>query len=509
MYILTNRQMREADEYTIKTLGVPSLLLMEWAGIALADEAEKLSPSGRICCVCGGGNNGGDGFVCARVLRARGREVEVVFYTEKQSDDCRVNMEKWLSAGGSILSKLPENCALIVDCLYGTGFRGSLLDQDMGTVNEINALKKQGVKVLSADIPSGVNGENGWVEGVAVAADKTLCIGEVKTGVLFGDGIDYAGEIKRADIGIELLAGEAYAVLSDRESVKAILPKRKRNTHKGSFGRAAIVAGSVEYTGAAYLAASACLRSGAGYTTLFTPSEILPYYFLKAPEILLKSTNDGGRYALNEERMQELLGYDSIAYGMGMGVSQDVALGAVWLLENYEGKLILDADGLNSLAQYKKEELSALFKNKKCNVLLTPHGKEFSRLLGISVKEVLSGGITLVKALAKQWNVSVLLKNAVSVITDGVKMAINASGCSGQAKGGSGDVLSGVIAGLCASGLSTFEAGVAGAYLLGKAAELAAKEMGEYSLTATDLIAYLGRSFLFVTENTDEERGEQ
>ena len=163
----------------------------------------------------------------------------------------------------------------------------------------INTLKKRGVRVLSADIPSGVNGENGLVEGVAIEADKTLCIGEVKAGVLFGDGIDHAGEIKRADIGIELPAGETYAVLSDREVVKAILPKRKRNTHKGSFGRAAIVAGSVEYTGAAQLASSACLRSGAGYTTLFTPSEILPYYFLKTPEILLKSTNEGGRYALN------------------------------------------------------------------------------------------------------------------------------------------------------------------------------------------------------------------
>lgn len=509
MYILTNRQMREADEYTIKTLGVPSLLLMERAGIALADEAETLSQSGKICCVCGGGNNGGDGFVCARVLRARGREVEVVFYAEKQSDDCRVNMEKWTVAGGKILSKLPENCDLIVDCLYGTGFRGSLLDADVGMVNEINTLKKRGVRVLSADIPSGVNGENGLVEGVAIEADKTLCIGELKAGVLFGDGIDHAGEIKRADIGIELPAGETYAVLSDREGVKAILPKRKRNTHKGSFGRAAIVAGSVEYTGAAQLASSACLRSGAGYTTLFTPSEILPYYFLKAPEILLKSTNEGSRYAFNEERMQALLGYSSIAYGMGMGISEGVAEGAAWLLERYEGKLVLDADGLNSLAQYKKEALSTLFKNKKCDALLTPHSKEFSRLLGISVKEVLSGGMSVTKAVAEAWNVNVLLKNAVSVVTDGVKTAINASGCSGQAKGGSGDALSGAIAGLCASGLSCYEAGVAGAYLLGKAAELAAKEIGEYSLTATDLIAYLPRAFLFVTENADEERGEK
>lgn len=504
MHVLTNRQMRDADEYAIKTLGIPSLLLMERAGVALADEAERLSPSGKIRCVCGGGNNGGDGFVCARVLKSRGREADVVFYAEKQSADCRVNMEKWTATGGEILTELPMDCELIVDCLYGTGFRGALLDQDVGTVERINALKKQGVKVLSADIPSGVNGENGRVDGVAVLADRTLCIGEIKTGVLLGDGIDYAGEIKRADIGIELPSGANYATLSDSKTVREILPKRKRNTHKGSFGKAAIVAGSLEYTGAAYLAAVACLRSGAGYTTLFTPSEILPYYILKAPETLLKSISDGGRYAFNEERMQTLLGYDSVAYGMGMGVFEDVARGAAWLVENYEGKLILDADGLNSLAAYRKEELPQIFKNKKCDVLLTPHGKEFSRLLGVSVKEVLDEGFSSAKALAEKWGISVLLKNAVSVITDGTRTTLNVAGCSGQAKGGSGDVLSGVLAGLCAEGLSAFEAGVAGAYLLGKAAELAAREVGEYSLTATDLIAYLGRAFLFVTEDADE-----
>lgn len=495
--------MREADEYTIGTLGVPSLLLMERAGIALADEAEAVAPHGKICCVCGGGNNGGDGFVCARILRSRGREVTVVFYAEKQSADCRVNMEKWTASGGEVMTELSEKPALIVDCLYGTGFRGSLLDKDMSVVKTIHILKKQGAKVLSADIPSGVNGENGRVEGIAVFADRTLCIGELKMGVLLGDGIDHVGEIKRTDIGIKLPTGE-YASLIDRENVRLLLPERKRNSHKGTYGKAAIVAGSLEYTGAAYLAASACLRSGAGYTALFAPSDILPYYILKAPEILLKSTNEGDRYAFNEEYMQECLAYDSIAYGMGMGVSEEVAFGAAWLVTHYEGKLILDADGLNSLALYKKEELSQIFKDKKCDVLLTPHGKEFSRLSGIGVKEVISEGVSVAKALAEKWDVSVLLKNAVSVITDGKRTALNASGCSGQAKGGSGDVLSGVLAGLCAMGLSAYEAGIVGAYLFGKAAELAARETGEYSLTATDVIAYLGRAFLFVSKDTDE-----
>ncbi len=508
MYVLTNKQMREADEYTIKTLGVPALLLMERAGIALADEAERMT-DGAIVCVCGGGNNGGDGFVCARILKQRGREVDVVFYAEKQSSDCRVNMEKWQALGGEIFTELPDDCDLIVDCLYGTGFKGMLVDTDVGTVNAINDLREQGVLVLSADIPSGVNGENGRVEGAAVQADRTLCIGALKTGVLFGDGIDHAGAITYADIGIELVPYERYAVLTDLELAHSLLPVRKRNAHKGTFGKAAIVAGSVEYSGAAYLAATACLRSGAGYTILFTPSELLPHYMLKAPELLLRPVNEGGRYAFNEERMASLLEYDSVAYGMGMGVSEEVAKGAVWLLRRYEGRLILDADGLNSLAAYRKEELSALFQSAKCDVVLTPHVKEFSRLSGLESKELQREGYPVVKAIAEQWGVNVLLKNAVSVVTDGSRVAINETGSSGQAKAGSGDVLAGVLAGLCATGLSAYDGAVLGAYLTGLAAELAVEEFGEYSLIASDVISYLGTAFLFVAQDPDEESEEE
>jgi len=488
--------MRAADEYTIKGLGIPSLTLMERAGIALADEAEEMSPFGKIVCVCGGGNNGGDGFVCARILRERGRTVEVVFYAEKQSSDCKVNMEKWLAQGGLITPRLLGEYNLIVDCLYGTGFHGALSEKDVRTVEEMNARRGR-IKILSADIPSGVCGENGLADGVAVCADRTLCIGEIKAGVLLGDGRDFAGEIKRADIGITLPETEqTYARLMTKEECAAMLPKRKKNSHKGTYGRAAIVAGSEQYTGAAYLSAAACLRSGAGYTALFVPKGILPWYVLKLPEALLKPLNGGGMYEFNAKTMEELLPYDSVAYGMGMGVSKAVAEGAAWLMEHYSGKLILDADGLNSLAVYKKDELQKLFKNKKCDVLLTPHVKEFSRLTGMEIEEILAGGLTVAKEFAKSHGVSVLLKGAVSTVTDGDKIAVISTGNSGQAKGGSGDVLSGVIAGLCAMGASAYDGGALGGYIAGRAAELAAVEYGEYSLLATDVIAYLGGTFL-------------
>ena len=299
---------------------------------------------------------------------------------------------------------------------------------------------------------------------------------------------------------MDFLTDEKRQLALTDVQIAKMLPKRKRNSHKGTYGRAAIVAGSEEYTGAAYLSAAASLRSGAGYTALFVPSEILPYYILKAPEILLKTSNEGSRYALNEKTMEQVCEYDAVAYGMGMGVSEAVAEGAAYLLSRFQGRLILDADGLNSLSVYKKEGLSALFKNAKCDVVLTPHIQEFSRLSGLSVEEILNTDLKVATAFAKANSVTLLLKNAATIITDGQRSAVNITGNSGQAKAGSGDVLSGVIAGLCAQGASGFDGACAGAFLCGRAAEIAVKSVGEYSLTASDCLQKLGEAFLSVLD---------
>ena len=298
--------------------------LMECAGKALAEAAIAMLPNGGIICVCGGGNNGGDGFVCARFLKEKGRNVQLLLCAEKFSNDCATNKEKWLKSGGKISTdvaevQIQEGSLLIIDCLFGTGFHGKTEGKYADIIAWMNGLKINGAKILSADIPSGVNGDNGLAEGVAVRADQTLCIGEIKTGCLLADGIDYAGELQCVDIGIRLLDGVEYATVLDGESVVKLLPKRKRNSHKGTYGKAAIVAGSLEYTGAAYLSTAACLRAGTGYTALFTPREILPYYILKMPEVLLHPICDGANFQFQEGNMQTLLEYDAIAYGMGMG----------------------------------------------------------------------------------------------------------------------------------------------------------------------------------------------
>ena len=303
-------------------------------------------------------------------------------------------------------------------------------------------------------------------------------------------------EMRLMDEYMKKCSQKEPAVWIDKQWAKERLPKRKRNSHKGTYGKAAIVAGSEAYTGAALLAARACARSGAGYTTLFLPKALLPFFYLQQPEILLKSINDGGRYAFNEENMRQLLDYDAIAYGMGMGVSDDVNRGAVYLLQHYTGKLIIDADGLNSLALCDRDELFALFKNAKCDVVITPHVKEFSRLTKRSVLEIEEDGIELARQFAGETGISVLLKNAASVVTNGEKLAINTAGTSALAKGGSGDVLSGLIVGLCAMGASAYDGAGLGSFILGRAAEKAAGELGEYSVLASDVIAYLGRVFL-------------
>ena len=495
-WVLTNGQMKTADRYTIESKGVPALTLMERAGEALQKQAEMLAPTGEIVCVCGGGNNGGDGLVCARLLRAKGRRVCVVFFAQRTSEECAINLQKYLKDGGQVFDEIPKSpFALVVDCLLGTGFTGVLSEPYAKAVNGINALKKQGAKVLSADIPSGVNGENGRVESVAVRADITRCIGERKAGVLLHEGIDYAGQTVRADIGIQLPEKE-YAYLLDDERISGALPVRKRCSHKGSYGKTAIVAGSEKYTGAAYLSMVASLRSGTGYTVLFTPKEILPYYILKAPEALLEP--------LGKDAWGKLLAYDAVAYGMGMGVDEIVANGVRFLLERYTGKLILDADALNALSVFfDEEERQSLFARKKCEVVLTPHMKEFSRLTGDSVQTIVDNGLTAPCALAKSWGVTVLLKGAASLICDGERTAVNTTGTSGQAKGGSGDVLSGLIAGLCAQGCTPFDGACVGAYLAGRSAEIACETTGEYSLTATDILANLGSAFSSVVQKSE------
>ena len=475
----SNLEMRLSDAACIER-GTSSLQLMERAGEALADVVEAAMERLRISdalFLCGGGNNGGDGFVAARLLKERGKEAAVLCLAEKFSKDCAEVKRRFQ---GEIFNRIPRRrYALMVDCILGTGITRA----PEGAAMHLIQLTKQADYVISADLPSGLM-ENGIAAKVCVRADETVTMGLMKNCLLMADGPDVSGKVTVANIGIGPAAAGAF-LWEDRDAA-AYFPKKKSNTHKGAFGRACLFAAEAQYTGAVFLAAGACLRSGAGYTELVADEPLYSAAVGKLPACVLRRFEalDG-----------DILSSDCIALGMGAGVSERLYAQIAELMEAYTGTLVIDADGLNTLAKYGVEVL----KEKTCRVILTPHPKEFARLSGKSVGEVLSSAAEASKAFAKEYGVVVVLKNNRTLITDGERLAINRTGTPALAKGGSGDVLTGLLAGTCARGIPPYEAACAASYLFGRAGEIAAQQLGEYSVTAEDVISCFGKAVLSIS----------
>lgn len=467
-FAYTNERMRALDARTIEG-GTPSLVLMERAGKALAERVRAVMKEKGMddaLFVCGGGNNGGDGFAAARFLREEGCEAEVLCLAKKFSPDCGVQKDKF----GAYLGRIPRRrYALIVDCLFGTGLTRAIGGDEAYLVSFINS----GAYVIACDVPSGL-AEGGVALEPCVRADETLTIGQRKEALLLADGADVAGVIRVADIGI---AGDRGTEVWEEEDVKKLFPKRKSHTSKGDNGSAAIVAGDA-FSGAAFLAAGACLKSGAGYTNLYVFDELYPCAVGKLPAVILRRFQGGD---------DDLLHADCLAVGMGMGVSEELYALIGKLLKVYRGTLLIDADGLNALARYGTDVL----KEKTCRVVLTPHPKEFSRLCGKSVEEIVRGGTESARKFAAEFGVTLVLKNNRTIVTDGKRTAIITAGSPALAKGGSGDVLAGYLAGTVARGVPVFDAACCACYVMGKAGECAAVRMGEYAPDAQDIIGFL------------------
>lgn len=473
-YAYSNEQMRRFDEAAIAA-GTPSLTLMERAGEALAravKEALARTEGGDALFVCGGGNNGGDGFVAARILHEAGEDVAALCIAEKFSEDCAAVRAKYR---GEVLGRMPRRrYAVVVDCLFGTGLSRPAEGEDAALIGWMNAC---GAYVIACDIPSGLS-SGGVALGPCVCADETVTMGQLKECLILSDGADNAGKVTVADIGIA--GDESGAEIWEDADVKAFFSKRRSNTHKGTYGSACILAGGA-YSGASFLAAGACLKSGAGYTKLCVTGELYSHAIGKLPAAILREVKalDG-----------DILASDAIAVGMGSGVSERLYVYIAELLTNYTGTLVLDADALNTISAYGTELLA----KHACRVILTPHPKEFSRLTERPVKEILSDPVGAAQAFARRYGVTVLLKNNRSVIADGTRVAVNPTGSPALAKGGSGDVLSGLLAGTCARGIAPFEAACVASYLLGRAGEIAAEEMGEYAPDPSDIIARLAKA---------------
>lgn len=470
--VLTNAQMRAADAYTINIKGVSSAELMRRAGVAIAEEVEKLAKTD-VLVVCGTGNNGGDGYVCAEELRKRGLAVKVYACDGKLSPDCE--REKNSYKGGY---SRDIRGAIIVDCLFGTGLSREITGEFKEITEKINSSEAY---VVSADIPSGLNGDNGQIMGCAVKADATIAVAEYKAGMFLGDGIDLCGKIIKKDIGITCPEND-YAFLNCPQYMRGFYPKRRRNSHKGTYGSVNLVVGSDKYIGAAALATEGALKSGCGYVKVTTTEKVINCLAPKFPQAIYCN--------------EVLYNSEALAVGSGCGATEELYGTVKNILSNYYGKLLIDADGLNALAKFGVQ----ILKEKNCEVLITPHVKEFSGLTRKSVDEILSDPIAVAKSFAEEFGVTVLLKGAASIVTDGKKTVLNTTGTTALSKGGSGDILTGFACGTMARGLSSFDAAVCAAYTLGLAAEIASEEKTDYCATAKDIIKNLHYSVKRLTD---------
>lgn len=462
-YCLNNESMRDADAATIAG-GVSSEVLMQRAGRAIYEELKKLIKqlnAKSVLFVCGSGNNGGDGYVAANLLREENVKVSV-FAAEysKPSTDC---IRERVAYKGDYSTEIVGD--IIVDCLFGTGLNREVSGEYATVIEKIN---KSSAYVLSADIPSGLNGDNGFVMGKAVKANLTVCIAYPKLGLYLNDGIDYCGKIVVCDIGIKSSVIDANVV--EYDDVKEFFPQRKRNSHKGSYGSGCVVAGSKKYLGAAALSVGAILKSGCGYAYGVVPKLIRPSLVAKYPQcIYVKKPN---------------LKASAIAFGMGCGCNLRTYKKVCKLLRQYSGKLIIDADGLNSLAKYGKGAL----KQTKASVIITPHIGEMARLCGLTVEDVKRDPVAIAKSFSKEYGVTVHLKSATSITVEGDNCTITQNGNSALAKAGSGDILSGLMCGYAARGLSLFDSAVCAQFVLGEAAIISSLTYSEYAVTSKELI---------------------
>ena len=512
MRVLNTEQMREADRRTIHDVGLPAIVLMENAGrqtVAAMEAAFETLGASKVAVLCGRGNNGGDGFVVARTLVQRGIEA-VVFLLGSVADvqgDSRINLEVLGRIGLSVVevttaqewelhfSEVSE-CDVVVDAILGTGFRGRLTGLFETVVADLNEL---GVPIVSIDLPTGLSADTAEVSGEAVEATMTVTLAAPKIPLVFPPADTHAGDLVIADIGIPLplieeLEGPHLELLT-RERMRAVLPARAAESHKGDFGRVLIVAGSFGKTGAAHLAALGALRSGAGLVTVATPRSCLPILASMGAEYMtvpLEETVAGSVDFSALDRVLDITA-DVIAFGPGLGQEPATAAFVHGLLERAGVPLVLDADALNAFSG----EPDRLVGRDGLDVVITPHPGEMARLLGVTTEAIQRDRWTHAREFATSHKVHVVLKGHRTIVAGPEGRAfVNLTGNPGMATGGTGDLLTGMTAAWIAQLLDAEGACKLAVYLHGAAGDLAEADEGPIALVATDIAARLGDAML-------------
>ncbi|MGN0690040.1 MAG: NAD(P)H-hydrate dehydratase [Oscillospiraceae bacterium] len=501
MYLLTPQKMKELEALSDKH-GVSYSALMQNAGEQLAEQIYSLPVdlSYGIVFFCGSGNNGGDGFVAARLLASGGYPVTVVLMCGEPATE--LSARAYVELGESsaevltlydnnekIFSKL-SSASLIVDAVFGTGFHGELPPQVKAC---FSFAARSAAKKLAVDVASGGDCTDGKVSEGILKCDYTVTFAYEKIGMRMYPLCDYSGEVRVVDIGIDkaLCKNVTPIIETDDDFIKRLIPARNRYTHKGDFGKLINIAGSKKMPGAAALSTMSALRSGAGLVTLATPrtvAESLSGNIYECTYLPLKETTAGTISATNEKDILTLCeSATAVSIGCGMGVNDDCLKIIEAIIKNVSCPVIIDADGINCIATRID-----ILKDKKAEVIVTPHPKELSRLLGISVKEVMENRFSLVKKLSEEYGITVLSKGMPTIVcgSNGYSF-INENGNAGLSRGGSGDVLTGIIASLAAQGLSGTDAAAAGAYIFGKAADITADELSMQGMLPSDVIKRL------------------
>lgn len=517
--VVTAAEMRQVDERAVRDLGIPSATLMENAGSGAATAILAALPAlgvrragARVAIVCGKGGNGGDGFVVARRLARAGLRPAVLLLADPAElrGDAAVKYREMRRAGiaarvvrePSALERTLRASTLVVDAMLGTGARGAPSGLVAEAIERVNA---SGRPVVALDLPSGLPADGGAPEGPAIRAAHTTTFAAPKRGLVMGPGLELAGHVEVVPIGVPPSdVGQGITTfLLQRSDVAPHFPRRRRETHKGSYGHLLVIAGSVGKTGAAALAARGALRAGVGLVTVATAASAQPTVAalsieamtLPLPETASRTVAGAARQALLEAASDR----DAVAIGPGLGLAEETQALVRELARELTVPMALDADALTALAGHLD-----VLREARAPRCLTPHPGEMGRLLGVSSADVQRDRIGVAREAATRWGVHVVLKGATSVIAgpDG-RVVLNPTGNPGMASGGTGDVLTGILGAFLARGLAPDVALPCAVYLHGSAGDVAAERGGEESLTAGDVVDALPEAFRRLRDDAD------
>lgn len=487
-YIVGGDEMARIDKYTIEEIGIPQMVLMERAALEVFKFIENgFEKTARILVVVDSGNNGGDGIATARLLHQAGYPVEI-YWLDALSKKSEAFEQQYSIAKKMNIPFADEivnyGYDIIVDAIFGVGLSRAVAGKHADAINTLNEM--EGYK-LAVDIPSGIDSETGFVLGTAFRADATITFGFMKLGMLMGLGNEYSGKVNVVDIGfpkkaVDFVEPRHYGY--EDADVDKLLPYRKSDSHKGSYGKVAVIGGSKNVAGASMFSAESAYRMGCGLVKVCTVEDNRQILQTRLPEAMLATFDPFDKDSIRTVIKETLAWADVIILGPGLGTFAYAEYIVEKVITGFNKQLIIDADGLNVLSQHME-----WLDNTKADIIITPHLVEMSRLTGEKTGTIKENKYEIARQFAKAHNVVVVLKDARTIVSDGKAQAyINSTGNNGMATGGSGDVLTGVIGGLCGQKMNTFEAAKLGVYIHGLAGQEAAIKHGRYSMIAGDIV---------------------